>query len=135
MGSDGFVDGLMVYQMGERGRGRDRREGGREGGKEGEVEVPHLLATLSNVLDQITAGSSIQIGHFHTYYCIIQIPPKLNSKQMLPVLASPVHLPCRTFSSGQRTLRELCNRHIFRHIDIVAHCLIRRAVRALARPA
>jgi hypothetical protein len=33
--------------MGERGGGKDKREGG----KEGEVEVPHLLATLSNVLD------------------------------------------------------------------------------------
>jgi len=38
--------------MGERGRGRD----GKEGGKEGVVEVPHLLTTPSNGLDQSTTG-------------------------------------------------------------------------------
>ena len=54
--------------------------GGREGGKEGEVEVPHLLATPSNVSDQTTAGLTIQISQFHRYYCTIQISPKLNSK-------------------------------------------------------
>jgi hypothetical protein len=30
VGSDGFVDGLMVHQMGERGGGRDGREGKKE---------------------------------------------------------------------------------------------------------
>jgi len=67
--------------------------GGRKGGKEGEVEVPHLLATPSNDLDQTTAGLSIKIGHWYRYHCIIHISPKLNSKQMLQVLASPMHLP------------------------------------------
>jgi hypothetical protein len=36
---------------------------GREGGKEGEVEVPHLLAMPSTVLDQTTAALTIQISH------------------------------------------------------------------------
>ena len=30
VGSDGFVDGLMAHQMGERGGGRDGREGKKE---------------------------------------------------------------------------------------------------------
>jgi len=77
------IEAVDIIKLGELGWGRKGRE---VGGCE--VEVPHLLATPSNDLDQTTAGLTIQISH-----CIIQISPNLNSKQMLPVLASPMHLP------------------------------------------
>jgi hypothetical protein len=53
MGSDGFVDGLMVHQMGERGGGRDGREGGREGKKERWRFLIYLLLSATSWIKQL----------------------------------------------------------------------------------
>jgi hypothetical protein len=79
--------------MRERGGGRD----GREGGEEREVEVPHLLATPSNVLDQTTAGLGIQTSHFIDIIVSYGLPQNLivnKYSQSSPRLC--IYLPSQT---------------------------------------